>query len=71
VPVTLRPQTEGIGEVAMGLAAGAGAPVAGLIVAFGDFATLSIAGAVGGALMLAVLRLGPGTPHEPAVGASP
>jgi hypothetical protein len=37
VPASLRPLTEGIGEVAMGLAAGAGAPVAGLILAFGDF----------------------------------
>jgi MFS family permease len=55
-PPALRPQTEGIGEVAMGLAAGAGAPVAGLIVAFGDFTALSIAGAVGGVLMLAALR---------------
>ena len=44
-PPALRPQTEGIGEVAMGLAAGAGAPIAGLIVAFGDFTALSIAGA--------------------------
>lgn len=58
VPAPLRPQTEGIGEVAMGLAAGAGAPVAGLIVAFGDFTTLAIAGALGGVLMLASLRLG-------------
>jgi MFS family permease len=57
VPAALRPQTEGIGEVAMGLAAGAGAPVAGLIVAFGDFAALAVAGAVVGALMLAALRL--------------
>jgi hypothetical protein len=47
VPASLRLQTEGIGEVAMGLAAGAGAPVAGLIVAFGDFATLAIARALG------------------------
>jgi MFS family permease len=52
VPAALRPQTEGIGEVAMGLAAGAGAPIAGLIVAFGDIVALSIAGAVGGALVL-------------------
>jgi MFS family permease len=57
VPPALRPQTEGIGEVAMGLAAGAGAPVAGLIVAFGEFTTLSIAGAAGGVVMLAALRL--------------
>jgi MFS family permease len=57
VPAALRPQTEGIGEVAMGLAAGAGAPAAGLIVAFGDFTTLSIAGAIGGVLVFAALRL--------------
>jgi MFS family permease len=57
VPAPLRPQTEGIGEVAMGLAAGAGAPIAGLIVAFGDFAALSIAVALGGVLMLTALRL--------------
>jgi hypothetical protein len=42
LPASLRPQTEGVGEVAMGLAAGAGAPVAGLIVAFGDFTTLRL-----------------------------
>jgi MFS family permease len=70
VPAALRPQTEGIGEVAMGLAAGAGAPVAGLIVAFGDFTALSIAGAVGGVLMFVALRIGqPATP-EPAMRAS-
>jgi MFS family permease len=67
VPAALRPQTEGIGEVAMGLAAGAGAPAAGLIVAFGDFTALSIAGAVGGVLMFAALRLGTGRPPAPAV----
>ena len=57
-PAALRPQTEGIGEVAMGLAAGAGAPIAGLIVAFGDFTALSITGAIGGMLIAAALRLG-------------
>jgi MFS family permease len=67
VPAALRPQTEGIGEVAMGLAAGAGAPVAGLIVAFGDFTALSIAGAVGGVLMFLALRVGQPAPPEPAV----
>jgi hypothetical protein len=30
----------------MGLAAGAGAPIAGLVVALGGFATLSLAGAM-------------------------
>ena len=64
VPAALRPRTEGIGEVAMGLAAGAGAPAAGLIVAFGDFTALSIAGAVGGVLMLAALRAGQQGPRQ-------
>lgn len=58
VPAALRPQTEGIGEVAMGLAAGAGAPTARVIVALGDIRALSIAGAVGGALVLMALRFG-------------
>jgi hypothetical protein len=57
VPPSLRPHTEGIGEVAMGIAAGAGAPIAGLIVAVGDITALSIAGALAGALTLAALRL--------------
>jgi MFS family permease len=42
----LRPYAEGIGEVAMGIAAGIGAPVAGVLVAGGGFASLWIAGAV-------------------------
>ena len=46
VPAKLRPHAEGLGEVSMGLAAGAGAPIAGLIVALGGFAALSLAGAV-------------------------
>jgi MFS family permease len=55
VPTALRPQAEGIGEVAMGLAAGAGAPLAGLVVAFGDIASLTLVGAGGGVLILATL----------------
>jgi MFS family permease len=58
VPALLRPHAEGLGEIAMGLAAGAGAPIAGLVVAFGDFTMLSIAGCVGGVLILAALGLG-------------
>jgi MFS family permease len=65
VPAALRPRAEGIGEVAMGLAAGAGAPIAGLLVAYGDFTTLSIAAAIASALMFAALRLGgPAQPRE-------
>jgi MFS family permease len=67
VPASLRPQTEGIGEVAMGLAAGAGAPAAGLIVAFGDFSALSIAGAIGGLVLAAALRLGRRTAQRAAI----
>jgi hypothetical protein len=57
VPPALRPHTEGIGEVAMGLAAGVGAPMAGLVVALGDFVTLALAGALAGVLILAALSL--------------
>lgn len=63
VPAALRPQTEAIGEVAMGLAAGAGAPIAGLVVALGSIAALSIVCAVGGALTLLALRLVVPTPR--------
>jgi len=42
VSAPLRPHTEGIGEVAMGLAAGAGATMAGVIVAYGGFTALSL-----------------------------
>jgi hypothetical protein len=41
----------------MGLAAGAGAPAAGLVVAFGDFTALSLATAAGGVLIIAALRM--------------
>lgn len=44
VPPGERPRAEGVGEVAMGLAAGGGAPVAGLVVATGGFTAL-VAGA--------------------------
>ncbi|MGI8911843.1 MAG: hypothetical protein ACR2JR_15015 [Rubrobacteraceae bacterium] len=46
IPTGLRPHVEGIGEVSMGLAAGAGAPIAGMVVALGGFAALSLAGTV-------------------------
>jgi MFS family permease len=56
-PAELRPSAEGMGEVAMGLAAGAGAPLAGLVVGLGSFTTLSLAAAAGGALVLAGVSL--------------
>jgi MFS family permease len=56
VPAPLRPHVEGLGEVAMGLAAGAGAPIAVLIVAFGGFAALFLAGTAAAILALAFSR---------------
>lgn len=55
VPVALRPHAEGFGEVSMGLAAGAGAPLAGLLVALGGFAALSLAGMIVAATVMLVL----------------
>jgi hypothetical protein len=49
---------------------GAGAPAAGLIVAFGDFTALSISGAVGGILMFAAVRMGERDSQEAAVAPS-
>jgi MFS family permease len=46
VPARLRVHVEGIGEVAMALAAAAGAPAAGLIIVFGGFTTLSLTATV-------------------------
>jgi len=57
VSSSLRPHVEGMGEVAMGLAAGAGAPIAGLIVALGSLTILLIAGAVTATLTFAFVRL--------------
>jgi predicted MFS family arabinose efflux permease len=45
VPALLRLRVEGLGEVAMSLAAGAGAPIAGIVVALGGFTALSLVGA--------------------------
>lgn len=44
-PAALRVHIEGIGEAAMGVAAAAAAPAAGVIIAFASFTTLSLAGA--------------------------
>jgi MFS family permease len=46
VHLSLRPRVEGVGEVAMGLAAAGGAPAAGLLAAHGGFPLLSAAGGV-------------------------
>lgn len=57
VSPSLRPHAEGLGEVAMGLAAGAGAPIAGLIVALGSLTVLLLAGAATAMLTFAFVRL--------------
>jgi MFS family permease len=59
VPPAVRQNAEGIGEVAMGLAAGAGAPIAGLMVAAGGLPTLSVASAAVGVLVFTVLSIVP------------
>jgi predicted MFS family arabinose efflux permease len=53
VPSERRPHTEGVGEVAMGLAAAAGAPGAGLLVALGGFLALGL-----GSALVAIAGLG-------------
>ncbi len=59
VPGRLRPRVEGIGEVSMGLAAGAGVPAAGLFVAFGGFPALSFAGTLVAAKAALALAFAP------------
>ena len=56
VPAALRPRSEAIGEASMGLAAAAGAPAAGLVVALGGFTTTWVAGALVGAVILTGTR---------------
>lgn len=56
VPAALRPHAEGIGEVAMGVAAAAGAPLAGLITHAGGLGALWLAGAAIATLNLAILH---------------
>jgi MFS family permease len=59
VPTDLRPRSEAVGEAAMGLAAAAGAPAAGLLVALGGFTTLCLAGAAIGVAILGRARPSP------------
>jgi MFS family permease len=61
VPAAQRPRAESFGEIAMGGAAAIGAVFAGLVVAFGGFPALALAGATVGTLLFAALRLGLGT----------
>ena len=56
VPPDLRPRTEGLGEVAMGVAAGVGAPIAGMVVSIGSLSTLLLSGAGVAALTFVFLR---------------
>jgi MFS family permease len=57
VPSRLRPHAEGVGEVAMGLAAGAGAPIAGVVFASGGFTALSVITLSAVVTMMVVLAL--------------
>jgi predicted MFS family arabinose efflux permease len=59
VPAEVRPRSEGIGEASMGLAAAAGAPAAGILVALGGFATLCLIGAALGAIIVTGTRRRP------------
>src|SRR5215207_4514888 len=56
VPPALRPRSEAIGEASMGLAAAAGAPAAGILVAVGGFTTLCLAGSLVGVVIFAGAR---------------
>ena len=67
-PPRLRPHAEGIGEVAMGIAAGIGAPVAGILVAGGGFASLSLAAAAVAIGMVIYLRWSTQGSHAAAAG---
>jgi len=53
---TLRPHVEGIGEVTMGLAAAAVAPVAGVVATLGGYRTLSLASVAIAACVLLFVR---------------
>ena len=50
--------------------AGAGAPAAGFIVAFGDFTALPIAASIGGAVMFGAVRISRRVQTEPRFGTS-
>jgi MFS family permease len=64
VPTALRTRAEGAGETAMGLAAAAGAPLAGLVTAAAGFAALSVLAATVATLVLAAVALPqPRRPH--------
>jgi predicted MFS family arabinose efflux permease len=66
VPDAARPRVEGYGEVAMSLAAGGGAPLAGVLASSGGFAALCLAAAaVGLAALTAVWQ---GAAERPAAG---
>jgi EmrB/QacA subfamily drug resistance transporter len=59
VPSSLRPQAEGIGEVAMGIAAAAAAPAAGLVLKVSGTTTLWVGCACIAALNLVMIRRAP------------
>jgi MFS family permease len=55
-PIDVRPHMEGVGEVAMGLAAAAAAPISGLVMAAGGYGAYSLASAAVAAASLLVIR---------------
>jgi len=66
VTTSLRVYVEGVGEIAMGVAAAAAAPLAGLIIALGGFSALSLVVAVIALAVAACLRprSSPDRPNE-------
>jgi len=56
VPIDVRPQVEGVGEVAMGLAAAAAAPISGVVLAAGGYAAYSLASAAVAAVALLIVH---------------
>ena len=67
----LRVQVEGAGEAAMGFAAAGAAPVAGLILAFGGWPWVWVAGALAATAALAVVRADAGPPRPTEHAAAP
>lgn len=71
VPEPARARAEGIGEVVMGVAAGAGAPLAGLMVAVGGFSALVVTLAATSLAMLLWVTAGPARSETAASGGQP
>jgi MFS family permease len=66
LPEAERPRAEGVGELAMGVAAGAGAMLAGLVVAVGGFPVFAIATAAVSLVILLQVTSPPRAASAPA-----